>query len=243
LTDKVIAKTERLKKGLMQQLLTRGIGHTELEVTELGKTPKEWQVTKLGDVVIDGPQNGLYKQAKHYGDGIAIVRIDSFSSGSEIEPTTLKRIRLEKPELKCYSLNRGDIVLNRVNSIDHVGKSVVIRELSEPVVFESNMMRFNVDEKVVNPAFLVTYLNCPKALSYIRSNAKRAVHQASVNQEDVKSIPIPVPPIEEQQKINSILSAIEAKLKLELAERKKLERTKHGLMDLLLTGKVRIKVD
>jgi len=50
-TDDIMAKTERLKKGLMQELLTKGIGHTEFKVTEIGKIPKEWEVVKLENVV------------------------------------------------------------------------------------------------------------------------------------------------------------------------------------------------
>jgi type I restriction enzyme S subunit len=63
-----------------------------------------------------------------------------------------------------------------------------------------------------------------------------------LTQEDMRKIPLPLPPIQEQQKIAEILSAVDSKIKLENMKKAKLERIKQGLMDLLLTGKIRVKV-
>jgi len=242
-TNEVIAKTGRLKKGLMQELLTKGIGHKEFRDTEIGKVPKDWKVIRLGDIISSGPQNGLYKHAKYYGDGIPIIRIESFGFGKLMDSSSLKRIRLTKEELETYSLEPRDIILNRVNSIEYIGKSILISELPQPMVFESNMMRFRIDDKIADAKFVVTYLNSDFALASIRSKAKRAVHQASVNQDDVRSIVMHLPPFEEQKRLAEIISSVDKKLEIERNEKAKLERIKQGFMDLLLTGKIRVKVN
>lgn len=227
-TNEIISRVESLKKGLIAKLYSEGIGHI----------PVEWRTVKLGNIISHGPQNGLYKPAEFYGSGTKIIRIESFGFGKFQKD--LKRIRLTNQELSAYSLGVGDLVLNRVNSIDFVGKCILIQKLSEPIVFESNMMRFTLDEKQADPRFIVAYLNSNSALQYLRTKAKRAVHQASVNQGDVKSIPIPLPPLQEQKRVGDILALVDSKLELERNEKAKLEEGKRGLMDLLLAGKVRV---
>ncbi|MEM2425154.1 MAG: restriction endonuclease subunit S, partial [Candidatus Bathyarchaeia archaeon] len=68
------------------------------------------------------------------------------------------------------------------------------------------------------------------------------VHQAGINNEDLLRLKIPLPPIEEQQAIVSTILSNDNVLKFQRNEKAKLERIKQGLMDLLLTGKIRIRV-
>jgi type I restriction enzyme S subunit len=237
--NEIISTIETLKKGLMAKLYSVGIGHKKFKKTEAGMIPVKWRAVRLGNMLSYGPQNGLYKPASFYGSGTQIIRIKSFGFGS-FQKELLKRIRVSKQELSTYSLKIGDIVLNRVNSIDFVGKSILIQKLSEPMVFESNMMRFRLDENLADPRFIVAYLNSNSALQHLRTKAKRAVQQASVNQADVKSVPIPLPPMEEQKVVGDILGLVDRRLELERNAKSKLELAKRGLMDLLLTGRVRI---
>jgi restriction endonuclease S subunit len=79
-------------------------------------------------------------------------------------------------------------------------------------------------------------------LSLEKKPATRAVHQANINATNLKKLKIPQPTIEEQGKITEILSTVDKKLEIEKTQKAKLERIKGGLMDLLLTGKIRVKV-
>ena len=65
-TDQIIEQTQRLKKGLMQKLLTKGIGHTKFKKTDLGEIPEEWPIVKLKDIV-SSYKNGIYKKSSYYG--------------------------------------------------------------------------------------------------------------------------------------------------------------------------------
>lgn len=237
--SEIVAKSELLRTGIMRGLLTNGLEHKEFQHTEFGRIPKEWKLVRLSELISFGPQNGVYKEAKYYGEGVLIIRIENFGFGTLRKELALKRIRLTNEELSTYSIKAGDIILNRVNSIEFVGKSILISTVREPMVFESNMMRFSIRKNEANPEFIVRYLNSDLALRYIRSKAKRAVHQASINQQDVRSIPIYLPPIDEQRRIASDIAIAERKLELERDEKTKLERLKRGLMPLLLTGRIR----
>lgn len=167
-----------------------------------------WHTQLFSSIIVSGPQNGLYKSKDSYGQGYRILRVDGFYDGW-IEPwDTLKRLSLTQEELKLYQLNIGDIIVNRVNSMPYLGKSALIRELPEPCVFESNMMRIviNIDQAV--PEYITRYLNSPLGLSELRKNAKQAINQASINQKDVGNVLIPLPPLPEQHEIVRRLDTI-----------------------------------
>lgn len=172
-----------------------------------------WTELTLGELILGGPQNGLYKSQNAYGQGTKILRIDGFYDGW-LEPwDTLKRLTVSDEEIKLYGLNINDIVINRVNSMAYLGKSALIRNLPETCVYESNMMRISLDTSKIVPEYLIYYLNSSLGLEELRKNAKQAVNQASINQQDVKSVSVPVPSIYEQQKIVDILDNLLSKEK------------------------------
>jgi type I restriction enzyme S subunit len=165
---------------------------------EPGKNPKGWGVTTLGALIADGPQNGLYKPAHAYGSGTPILRIDGFYNGRVKPMSGWKRLRLEPSEAERFRLTEGDIIINRVNSPEYLGKSTLIPYLDEPAVFESNMMRASVDKAEILPEFVIAFLQTSFARSALVKNAKHAINQSSINQGDVKSVPIYKPPISKQ---------------------------------------------
>lgn len=108
-----------------------------------------WDVKPLGDYIVDGPQNGLYRPKSDYGTGTRILRIDGFYDGETVEQGEWQRLRMSDEDAARYALHQDDIVINRVNSRPYLGKSTIIPELQEPAVFESNMMRMGVDAEPV----------------------------------------------------------------------------------------------
>jgi len=166
------------------------------------KMGKDVPVRRLGDMIILGPQNGLYKPQKFYkadGSGTPIVRVDSFYDGHVSDFSLLKRLQCTKEEQKLYCLENGDFVFNRVNgSVEHVGKCALIQGVQETTVFESNVMRIRVNENLVNICYLVAYLCSDIVRSQIKRTAKIA-NQASINQEDIKNLRVPLPTIAQQK--------------------------------------------
>jgi type I restriction enzyme S subunit len=161
----------------------------------------DYDAQPLATVVSD-IQNGLYKPGSDYGEGTPILRIDDFATGDVINETgQLKLVRAIKTEASRFALRPGDIVLNRVNSLAHVGKVALVGELPGPAVYESNMMRLRVDTERVLPAFVFRLLASPAIAQQLKAKAKQAVNQFSVNQGDVGEVLIPIPPREVQERI------------------------------------------
>ncbi|MBS1561146.1 MAG: restriction endonuclease subunit S [Bacteroidetes bacterium] len=170
--------------------------------------PKKWVEKQLGDLIVMGPQNGLYRPQSDYGTGYRILRIDGFYDGRLVDQGALRRVRLSLKEAEPYALQEGDIVINRVNSIEYIGKSALIPKLTEDTVFESNIMRLRVDSEQVIPEFLISLLQDRHIKAQIAGRAKKAVNQASINQKDVHSLIVFIPPIDLQFEFKKRIEAI-----------------------------------
>ena len=174
--------------------------------------PMQWKVAPLKQLMTVEPQNGLYKPQSDYvqdGSGTPILRIDAFYDGRVTDFSLLKRLICSDTEKQRYLLCENDIVINRVNSIEYLGKCAHITGMAEDTVFESNMMRFHLDEKVINAEF-ATHLLCSKYIyNQILRRAKKAVNQASINQGDVQSFVMLVPPLELQNQFAAFVAQID----------------------------------
>ena len=238
--DRIIAKTERLKRGLMQQLLTRGIGHTETKQTPIGTIPKEWNLVELRELVSD-VQNG-FASGKRDEKGIAQIRMNNLTTDGRLLLDSYLKVPVPE-KISRWLLKPTDFLFNNTNSIDLVGKSAIFKGAPFPCTFSNHFTRIRFKEDIVNPELILYHFITQWEKGYFRSVAIRHVGQAAVHTEYLLRLKIPLPPLSEQEKIVEILSATNHKLELERLERQRLERIKRGLMDLLLTGKVRIKVD
>jgi len=174
-----------------------------------GELPKGWILVKFGKLFHNTPQNGLYKPSTEYGSGIPILRIDGFYDGAILNDYDYKRVRLTKEETHKYILSNDDIVVNRVNSMSHLGKCGLVKSLKEQTVFESNVMKVQINKELALPKFIVCYLASSKGIKELTKNAKHAVNQASINQIDVSNAIIPITTLEEQQ---LIVDELESKL-------------------------------
>lgn len=179
----------------------------DLAPLTLWELPLGWRWLKLCDLLQSSPQNGLYKPASDYGSGCQIIRIDNFYDGSVVNDETLKRLSVTDDEKETYGLQLGDLIVNRVNSIEYLGKSALIRRLNEPTVFESNIMRCSLVDRSISNEYVTLYLNSKSGRNELCKNAKHAVNQASINQTDVGNAFVPICSIEEQRLIVLEVSA------------------------------------
>jgi type I restriction enzyme S subunit len=169
-----------------------------------------------------------------------IFRMNNFERGCMVA-SPIKYIDLGEEEFEKYKLEKGDILFNRTNSIDLVGKNGIF-DLEGDYVFASYLIRLRTNEKM-NPYYLNYYMNSYYAESVFSAIATRGASQANINATNLKSVGVPLPPLKEQKKIVSILSVVDSKIQKEEKYKDKLERLKKGLMQKLLTGKVRVKLD
>jgi type I restriction enzyme, S subunit len=170
--------------------------------TDLPELPEGWCWASMSALTIWGPQNGLYVPRGQYGHGTPILRIDDYQVGWSRSSADLQRVDIPAEDAHRYGLSLGDIVINRVNSPSHLGKSLAVLGRHLPAVFESNMMRFRLSSSVV-PSYIHGYLSSIVGKGRLTANAKWAVNQASINQDDVGATVVPLPPAEEQRRIVS----------------------------------------
>lgn len=149
-------------------------------------------LVELGSLLQLGPQNGLYLPKDRYGSGTPILRIQNYSLDSVDDINTWSCVDVLQGMATQYGLITGDLVINRVNSPSHLGKSMVVLPDMEGALFESNMMRLRLCPGI-EPRFLQLYLSSPGGRANLTKGAKWAVNQASINQGDVTSTIVPLP--------------------------------------------------
>jgi len=157
----------------------------------LGRNRKNY--VKLSSLVNkDWLKNGIYKPANSYGRGTYIVRIEDYQNGSSVVSSKLSKVDLSTSEIEQFGIASGDILINRVNSLSHLGKVTRIESLDEPMSFESNMMRLRVpsDNQLLSK-FIYWFLTTPLAKKQVLAYAKLAIQQASISQGDVLDIRVP----------------------------------------------------
>lgn len=195
--------------------------------------PMAWKKIKIKDAVTVEPQNGMYKPQSDYvtdGSGTPILRIDGFYAGVVTDLSSLKRLLCDDKEKKKYLLKEDDIVINRVNSIEYLGKCAHIKGLIEETVYESNMMRMHFDSARFNPVY-VTHLLCSRFVyDQVVNHAKKAVNQASINQKDVLDFDIYQPSIDLQNMFADFVNQVDqSKLAIQQSL-DKMETLKKALM-------------
>lgn len=241
-TRAVIEQTRSLKRAMMQELLTRGIPgrHKKFKKTPVGEIPEEWEVVKFEKAILSGPQNGLYRHESDYGNGTRIVRIDCFNDG-KFYNTDFKRVNISENDIALYKVEFRDILINRVNSMSHLGKAAIFPMIDEPTVFESNMMRIRLDENMMLPEYAILWLCSRQIKKQIEDSAKKAIAQCSINQTDVKNFLFPCPSIGEQLGIVKAFTVMESFYNANVKQLEGKKTLKAALMNKLLTGEIRVK--
>jgi len=236
--DQIIAKTERLRTGLMQELLTRGIGPKQFTDTEIGSIPNDWEVVRLDDVgrIVNGFGFPRRYQGNKDGEYIFVKVSDTNLGGNEkhifTTENTIDDALARKLKVKIYPA--GTIVFPKIGMVIYLGK---VRILSRPGTFDNNMMGIIPNEESTDTDFLYYYFLGKIDLARLAGRTTAP----SIRKTRVAKLKIAVPTLQEQQAIASILLTVDKKLELERSERQKLVGIKQGLMDLLLTGKIRVK--
>lgn len=213
-TESIIEKTEELKKGLMQQLLTKGIGHTKFKKTEVGVMPNEWDVVRLDEVLTLQRGHDLPLKDRNEGN-IPVI-------GSNGIVGYHNEIKCEGP---CVSMGRSGTIGNIY--------------YFEGDYWPLNTTLFIKDFKNNHPKFIYFLL---QSIDYSRFNSGTSVPTLNRNLVHPHKIVFPSD-IGEQQKIAFILSKVDTQITDNKNYLSHLQELKKGLMQDLLTGKVRVKVE
>jgi type I restriction enzyme S subunit len=193
------------KRALLNRLTIKGIGKKATQHTRIGEIPSDWKVRTVKDVTTIC-QYGLSIPLHETGQ-YPILRMMNYDDG-RIIPNDLKYVDLNAPDFDTFKVNKGDILFNRTNSADLVGK-VGIFELDGEYVFASYLVRLRADISQVFPAYLNYYLNSEMGQKRLLAYATPGVSQTNISAGNLKKVLVPVPPLEEQKEIVRILNTIE----------------------------------
>jgi type I restriction enzyme S subunit len=229
-----IEKAETLKKGLLQKLLSEGIGHSEFKDSELGKIPESWEVVEL----------------PHITDKITSGGTPSRKKAEYFENGTVNWIKTG--ELRdCYIYNSKekiteDAVANssaKVFPIDTLLIAMYGATIGRTAYLKTECSTNQAccaiifNQSIADPYFYWKYFHFIKDDLISQG---RGAGQPNISQSIIKTLLVPLPPLEEQKQIADILSTADEKLEVLRAKKEKYETLKKGLLQKLLSGEVRV---
>tara|TARA_R110002051_G_scaffold95821_2_gene165872 strand:+ start:29742 stop:30824 length:1083 start_codon:yes stop_codon:yes gene_type:complete len=239
-----INKLKDLKAGIMQELLTKGIGsmgvpHTEFKDSPVGRIPASWEIKKLEEV-IDEIVDCEHKTVPYVGQSkYLVVRTTNVRNGEliydEIKYTTKEGY---EAWTKRATPSFGDVFFTREAP---AGESCMVpRDLQ--ICMGQRMVLLRPDSRVVLPEYFSLFL--------ASEPAKLAIYELSIgttvsriNIEDIKKIPCITPPLSEQESIFNAVESVQNSISSKQRKLDSLISVKKALMQDLLTGKVRVKID
>jgi len=233
--DGSISKTEKIKKGLMHELFTKGIGHKEFKETEIGVIPKEWEVVKIKDIgnVFTGKTPSTLKSIYWNGDIPFITPEDMtgfkyvFKSKRYVTEAGAKQVSKILPKntliIVCIGSTIGKIAITSRESI--------VNQQINAVICNDNVICDYIYYAIISSSSILKNLSGVAAVPII-------------NKSLFETFKILIPKKRsEQEKIAEIISTIDERIQLLKEKKNKLNRMKKGLMNELLTGKIRVKVE
>jgi restriction endonuclease S subunit len=200
-----------VKRTLLNRLTVRGIGQHATQHTRLGEIPVHWRLATVEDVT-SICQYGLSIPLNESGQ-YPILRMMNYDDG-RIIANDLKYVDLDDSEFNSFKVYKGDILFNRTNSADLVGK-VGIFELEGDYVFASYLVRLRADEDQILPDFLNYYLNSGLGQRRLLAYATPGVSQTNISAGNLKKVLVPLPPVEEQKQIVEVLNNLELRKHLQ----------------------------
>lgn len=251
--DEVIEKTQAqidklkdLKSGMMQELLTKGVGikqgdkyapHIEFKDSPVGKIPKSWEVLDLDDVasVVDSMH-----QTPTFSDvGMPMVRVTEIRQNDilDISGAMLVNAKTFNAFSKNYKPNVGDILIARVGA--YFGATAYI-SLEHEFCLGQNTA--SIRPNTILSEFLFICLNSENVRSQM-NDAVAVGAQPSLSLKAIKELKIVIPSHQEQKVISGSINSVSKRVSMAQKKLQQLKNTKKALMQDLLTGKVRVKVD
>lgn len=167
----------------------------------------KWPLVRIAEVVTDvrygtskpGDKDGVY----------AYLRMNNLTDDGGLDLTDLKRITLSGADFEKCVVRRGDILFNRTNTKELVGKTAYY-DLDDDMVIAGYIIRVRVDRDKIDPRYLWKLMNTVELKTKLRHMAKGAIHQANINAQELQSIEIPLPPLSLQREFVAIADKAES---------------------------------
>ncbi|HII59975.1 TPA: restriction endonuclease subunit S [Methanocaldococcus jannaschii] len=239
--NKQIEVLNKAKKGMMKKLFTKGVfEHKSFKKSEIGEIPEDWEVVKLKEVV-DIQSGKYFKYSEFCENGVKCLKIDNVGFGKIFWETVsfLPEDYLNKyPQLVLKS---GDIVLALNRPI--IGGKIkigILKDIDEPAILYQRVGRFIFKSEKIDKQFLF-YLLMSEYFKKELSKLLIGTDQPYIRTPVLLNIKIPLPHLEEQKAMAERLKSIDNLIEIKRKEKEQIEKAKKKIMNLLLTGKIRVK--
>jgi type I restriction enzyme S subunit len=233
--EKIVEATKNLRKSLMQKLFTEGLYGEEQKETEIGFIPKNWTAVPLEDIAEF--QYGYTATAMKEDAGPRFLRITDISDYGKIIWEKVPYCEIRKEEIQKYKLMDGDILVARIGAT--TGKACMIKEAPE-TVFGSYLIRILLDKDRCCPEYVYYFTNTSPYWSQINAN-KEGKLKKGVSASFLKTLKIPLPPIDEQKEVAHMLNAVDNKIEVEEKRKASLKELFNTMLHKLMTGEIRLK--
>jgi len=191
------AEVEQARAAAEAQLAaTQELGSAYLHQIFEGEDAQSWPLVELEHITIGNGQYGTSEKSSAEPIGPVVLRMGNIVDG-QLDWSNLKYGDLPKPELEKYLLSPGDILFNRTNSAELVGKTAVYQG-EYPAIFASYLIRFRVRPDLADPRFISAYINST-GRSFIERHMARAIGQVNISASTMSKMPIPCPPLAVQR--------------------------------------------
>ena len=232
-TQKQIDKLQDLKKATMQELLTKGIGHTKFKDTELGRIPQNWKVRKINDICLIDPL--LLKETTCPNYRFRYIDISSVSTGVIHYPTETIAFS-EAPSRARKVIRKGNVLIGTVRP--NLKAFTYFDANGEDWIASTGFAVLQANQKI-NSRFLFNLMLSDNISLQIEKMMIGSNYPA-INSSDVKALICLVPPLSEQKQIASILTAMDDRIEVARSKLSQTQSLKQSLMQDLLAGKVRV---
>jgi len=231
--DSLIAKKRDLKQAAMQHLLT---GRPRLP-----GFADDWASTRLAKLTADGPSNGYSGPTAEAGTGTLSLKLSATSSGRLIlREETVKRLKETIPPGSGLFLRSGDVLIQRSNTPEMVGTAAVFEGPADTYVYPDLMMRLRFHEQSI-AEWVWRYVNTRRGREYLLGRAAGSSgSMVKISGAALRSMMVPLPSRPERIAIATVLSDMDAEIAALEARRDKTRLLKQGMMQELLTGRVRL---
>lgn len=239
-TQAVIDQVQVVKKGLMQELLTKGLPgrHKKFKQTEIGRIPEAWEVALVGE--LGEVKAGKAKNKNGAGAARPYLRVANVFDGY-IDTSDVLQMPFTDSEFAQYTLRDGDILLNEGQSLELVGRCSMYRgEYPGSCAIQNALIRFRGNGRFRNGYAEQLFRKFQKDGTFA-SIATQTTSIAHLGVKRLANLRIAVPPVDEQREIERRLLVIDARLAAESEAAAALGNLKRALMSVLLTGELRVQ--
>ena len=204
-----LAAIERAKKAAEQRLeAARALREAFVLRAFRTSSTCPWPKRTLLELCEGKGQYGTSKKSNFNGVGVPVLGMGNIREG-RVAWDDIKHTELSASELVKFRLRRGDLLFNRTNSAELVGKSAVYNDHVD-AGFASYLIRFKIHPEWADSRFVCTYINSPQGRTFIRDNLAQAVGQANISASTMHGMLVPTPPLQQQIELSDLLEVVDS---------------------------------